>query len=448
MIDCCGAFSTFGLHPELVRGLEDSDRFRATKIQEEAIEKFSIKKHLILCAHSGTGKTCAFSILVFQHIIDLYFVESMRCAPRIGRGSILGLVLAHSPELCEQIAHEMMIIGRHIPLSVTPIVSSIKLEDDWEIVQGSHIVVATPGIIVKLLNKKKLKLFSLCALVIDEWDKVFVDKGLAKDIDSIIAKPMPSLSLRICTSATFSQTAYSALCKMLPLPWQIVRHDGHNRSMNHFICRAGSFDKRLAVMVQLLRSVEFHQALIFCNIRQFGADAETALTNAGFPCSYVSSANDQRERLDKVAEFRDLQLRCLVTTDLEARGLDVSNVNIVVCLDFPYDNETFLHRVGRSGRFMSSGLSLTFYKRQESKRIQEISEACRLRFETLEFERIPRITLPILQNEVQIRNFRVLKQIQQEKQECGVPLMPFCDMNSEYWKTYSSICEEMRPAFI
>lgn len=446
MIDCCGDFSAFDLHPELIRGLEDSDLFRATKIQAEAIEKYSIKKHLILCAHSGTGKTCAFSILVLQHLINIYFKDSMQYSPRVGRGSILGLVLAHSPELCEQIAHEMSIIGRYIPLSITPVVSSIRLEEDWEIVQSSHIIVATPGIVVKLLNKKKLKLFHLSAMVIDEWDKAFVDKGLSKDIGLIISRPIPALSLQICTSATFSQSAYTVLSEMIPVPWQIVRQESHNRSMTHLICRAGAFEKRLAIMIRLLRCTEFHQALVFCNIRQLGIDAETALSDAGFPCSYVSSQNDQRERLDKIAEFRDLQLRCLVTTDLEARGLDVSNVNVVISLDFPYDNETFLHRVGRSGRFMSSGISLTFYKRQESKRIQEIKESCRIRFETLEFNEIPRMRLPILQNEIQIENFRRLRLIEEDRKEHeGVPLMPFCDMNGEYWQIYRNICNECQP---
>ena len=123
------------------------------------------------------------------------------------------------------------------------------------------------------------------------------------------------------------------------------------RKIKNLICRAGSFEKRINTMIAFMRAVNFHQALIFCNMRQLAASAEEALQEAGFPVAFISSQSEQRERLDSIAEFRDLQLRCFITTDIIARGLDVTNINLVISLDLPYDNETFLHRIGRSGRF-------------------------------------------------------------------------------------------------
>ena len=449
MLDVRGAFETFRLAPALVRGLEDSEHFRATKLQEEVIEKMDLARPMILCSPSGTGKTCAFSILTFQSIYDVYFKDGRQGPPALGRGSVLGLVLAPSPELCEQIAREMRLIGRHIPLSVTTIVSSIKLEDDWEIVSSSHIVIATPGIIGKLVGKKKLKLFTLRVLVVDEWDKMILDKGLCHDIEALLKRPMPVLSRKICVSATFSDSAYAVLTRLMPGDWQIVRQGTVNRGIHNLMCRAGSFPKRITILIQFLRRIDFHQALIFCNVRQLACDAEKALTEAGFPTTFISSQCEQRERLDKIAEFRDMQLRCLVTTDIVARGLDVTNVNVVVCLDFPYDNETFLHRIGRSGRFMTQGVSLTFYKRQESKRIHEIKESCGVKFELLDFTAVPRIRLPVLQNETQIHNFSHLKRIQQQFcEEQTVPLMPYCDLQNEYWHHYNDVCQKLKPKFL
>ena len=449
MLDCRGEFARFPLDADLVRGLEDSAHFRATKMQEEVIEKMELGRPLILCSPSGTGKTCAFSILMFQSLCEACFKTRPRRPPYIGRGSIVGLVLAPSPELCEQIAREMTLIGRHIPLSVMTIVSSIKLEDDWEVVAASHIVIGTPGIVAKLVAKKKLKLFSLRVLVIDEWDKMLVDKGLVHDLEILLKRPMPVLARRVCASATLSDSAYQVLSRLMPADWQIVRYSGTNRGVRHLICRAGAFAKRIRILVEFLRNVEFHQAVIFCNMRQLACEAETALCQSGFPAVFISSQCEQKERLDKIAEFRDMQIRCLVTTDIVARGLDVTNVNIVVCLDFPYDNETFLHRIGRSGRFMSDGISLTFYKRQESKRIEEIRASCGVKFDVLDMDNLPRIQLPMLENETQIENYRLMKEWEAhdkaDREDCQVPLMPFCDMDNQYWDNYARICDQFKP---
>jgi superfamily II DNA/RNA helicase len=158
---------------------------------------------------------------------------------------------------------------------------------------------------------------------------------------------------------------------------------------------------------------------------------------------------DQRERLDKIAEFRDLQLRCLITTDIIARGLDIPSVNLVVSLDFPYETGTFLHRIGRAGRAMTDAMSVTFHKRQEGKKIEELREAFHLSFQPLDLANLPRMALPPLRTETQLANFARLRQVaaQRVERDDGVPLMFFCDMDDSYWATYRRVSAQFMPPF-
>ena len=421
---------------------------------------FQDHKQMILFSPSGTGKTCAFSIVMLEFIARKYFLQQWERPPALIKGGILGLILVHSPELCQQVAKELQSIGRHLPLSVFPIISSIRLEEDWEDINSAHIVVATPGIIVKLLNKKKIRLFFLMSLVIDEWDKMLNDEGLSSNISQILQRPMPEARQFICASATFSQNAYDKLVKLLPFRWTLLKCKPENnikRDSIHFICRAGDFSKRVNIVIDLFRSIEIHQALILFNIHKLSIGAEEALNDAGFPCSFISSQMDQRERLDRIAEFRDLQLRCLITTDIAARGFDVMNVNVVISLDFPYDDETFLHRIGRAGRFMSNQISLTFYKRGESKKIAQIREKLGLDFTVYNKNHPPKINLPALQNETQIENYLSLVEIaknvkeaeeNEEKSKNTVPMMFYCEKENDYWDNYRRICKTFKPPFL
>lgn len=461
MLDCFSAFSASGVHPAIARGLEASEHFRATFVQEQVIRGIGTPMPLILKSPSGTGKTCAYCISMLEVICRRYFAVGTDRAPKLPKGGMLGLVLTHSPELCQQIAKEMQSISRYLPLSVYAIVSSINLKDDWEDVAEANIVVATPGIVVKLLNKKKLRTFCLMSLVIDEWDKMIGDKGLSKDVEQILKKPMNVIQQHICASATYSQEAYKKLYELLPLQWKMISCEWNSKAIltKNYLCRAGSFDKRVNTILEIFRKVKFHQALIFCNLHQLNETLESILNESGYPCAFLSSQMEQKERLDKVSEFRDLVLRCLITTDIAARGIDIPNVNIVISLDLPYDNQTFTHRIGRTGRFMTNGISITFYKRQDSKRIQKICEECRVEFEKLDLNNFQQIRLPILQNEKQIQNYIILRNVEQEviqkEKEISekegsnkVPMMFYCDKESEYWSNYRDICNEFRPPFL
>lgn len=485
-MDVCSSFENLPLHPAIIQGLADSDYFRATKIQYAMIKNFDIGRPIILQSPNGTGKTGAYSIALLQKIASKYFSEKWNSLPRIHSGNILGMIIVHNPELCFQVAHELQCISRHLPLSISPFVSSMSLEDNWEELANTSIIVATPGIIAKFISKKKIKFYHLTGLVIDEWDKIVADSGLSHDLDQIIKKANldPSRQIILCSSATFSQISYDELTKLCPFNWHLERNDSSeeiisSRKVHHLLCRVGSFERRIQVLIQFLRKLNFYQAIIFSNIEQLSKDAEKALYAAGFsPTLIESSAKmDQQTKLDRLAEFRDLQSRTLITTDLISRGLDVKSITLSVSLDLPFDSETFLHRIGRAGRFGGDVISLTFYKRQESKKIQKLKTDCQIGFEIYEPDSSSSFVDPSLfhpklppLNELQLKNYEFLKIQEQEalnnelqtnnhlqsetheseeliipKKLSNIPTFPYCDFNSNYWKHYYQYCQMFKP---
>lgn len=471
MIDDKRPFSEYNINPAIIRGLEDSGIFRATDIQNSSIENISKSKSLIFYSPSGTGKTCAFSITMLELICQKYFSERNDQPVHVGSGHVLGLVLTPTPELSQQVAKEIQLISRHLPLNITTCVSSMNLENDWEDVSNANIMIATPGIITKLLRKKKLSLYHMLVLVIDEWDKMLGDEKLAEAIKLIIEKPHTNLSCSICSSATYNLNAYHKLKEFLPLNWTVLKSGfvSNGRKMFNLICRAGSFEKRVNILLKFLNSIQFYQALIFSNLFDVSEETCNILNSNGFPTMFISSQDLQNERLDTISEFRDLQYRCLVATDIGARGLDFSKVNVVVSLDLPHDDETFIHRIGRAGRFMTNGMSLTFYKRQESTRIGKIKSSCFISFDVLDLNNVPFIDLPLLDTEEQIQNHLKNLRIQNDSNsqiigsenekiidespvlepevpvpKFTVPILPWCTSRSDYWKKYHVHCNRYR----
>jgi len=472
-MDCFPLFSAYEIHPFLIKGLEDSHYYRSTSIQDSLIKNLGKDKQLLLNAESGSGKTCAFCIAIIEIIARRYFISN---DPFLTfKGSPLAFVLVPTPELSEQIRYEFDRIARYFPFIINSVSRSIDMQTEWSEVLFSTIVIGTPGTILKLIKKRKFKLNKLLCLVFDEWDKMFIDKYLLQDIQDIYKYHKPELSSIIASSATTSHEAYNNLHSMIGEEWKTLKSltPPIQRTIKHYLCRTGSFEKRIITCIDLFRTIDFHQAIIFCNLHGFAEETVRVLNCCGFPCVFLSNKTDVKERQDIVSEFRDLQLRCVVTTDLVARGIDISSVNIVISLDFPHDPETFLHRIGRTGRFGSDGISLTFYSRRESSKIPLFKQAINVEFEPYDINEIPHIHLLPLRNEDQLGNLKILHQKENESSHivydyCGVDeeeeegpkekeveqkppdrveINTFCGMSNDYWDIYKRQCEQHYPMY-
>ena len=423
-------------------------------------------------------------------ICNHYFKERSDRAINTPKGFPIGLIISPTAELCQQIEKEMSSIARHLPITISAIASSINMEEEWSDLLFANIIITTPGIINKFLDKKKIKLHRLLCIVVDEWDKILSDNKFMKlDITKIFKRPMPNIEQVICSSATFIPEAYHSLRELVPKSWCLVKADERAPvgRVHHFLKRIGSFEKRVIFTVHLLRAVEFQQALIFCNIQDLANDCVASLNACGFTAVYINSKVDQKERLEIVDKFREMEYRCLVTTDLVSRGLDVPNVNVVVNLDMAHDPETFLHRVGRVGRFGTDGMSVTLFKRGEARGIPDLKKATNLTLESFSFGAIPSMNLPSIKDEEMLINFGELLKEQEskkdndffsddeneeeddnkneeeeekndieeeedndeeEKYEENVKSNENWLFTSDYWEKYARICESCKPPFI
>ncbi|EAX88770.1 Helicase conserved C-terminal domain containing protein [Trichomonas vaginalis G3] len=433
---------------------------------------------------SGTGKTCAFSISLLNRIIKNYTKEEGNIYIKEQNNCPLALIIAPTSELVKQIEIELRKISRDLPILISSVEGSSKLDDVWADLKTSHILIITPGILNKYTKSRNIKFFRVISIVIDEWDKLFSDKYLFLEIEKFFQKKMVNLQQIIVSSATCNPEAFQKLTKLFPLEWKIISSDiqENNIKSRHFLKRIGSFEKRIKFTINSLRKIKFQQALIFCNLRELASSCNDALNACGFPSFYISSQIDQSQRIDIVEEFRDMEYRCLVTTDLVARGLDIPTVNIVINLDMAHDPETLKHRVGRVGRFGTDGMTISLLKRSECRQIPEIKKITGLKFESYSESQQYHIDLPPIGNEDKLQNFEKLlesqekckdievdinlnekgeeeEEIHDENEEIGdiekpsnekqnpeeVPQNRQIWFSPEYWENYYQQCQKYRP---
>lgn len=408
-------FSDFGIDERILNGLIDSNHYRPTKIQIDVMNNLGSNQNTVLMSPAGTGKTCAFCITVLQRIINKYTDKNNNITIKDQHNLPLAIIVAPTSELVKQIESEFRKISRNLPLLIAGIEGSSKLDDIWQDLKSIHILIITPGVLNKYTKKKSIKFYRVLTIVVDEWDKMLSDKFLSVEIEKFFKNKFPNLQQVIVSSATCNKDAYSKLVNIFPAEWKIFSSDVQENIImpHHYLKRIGSFENRIKFTINLLRNLNFQQALIFCNIRDLANACNDALNACGFPSFYISSQIDQSQRIDIIEEFRDMEYRCLVTTDLVSRGLDVSTVNVVINLDMAHDPETFKHRVGRVGRFGTDGLTVTLLKRSECRMIPELKKITELKLESFSESSKYELELPPIRNEDRLRNFKKLLEAQE-----------------------------------
>lgn len=339
-------FQSFGLSQDVLLGIYEKGFENPSPIQEETIPMALQNRNIIARAKNGTGKTASYSIPVIQKIDT-------------SKNKIQALVLVPARELAMQTSLVIKELGKHkkIESMVSTGGTSVR-EDIYRLQQTVHVIVGTPGRILDLASKEVADLSECKMLILDE-----VDKLLSVDFRSIVAQIieiMPKEKQIMLFSATYPQEIRDFQTKYIPAPQFInLMEELTLKGVTQYYAYLEEREK-LHCLNTLFSKLDINQAIIFCNSVKRVELLAKKISQLGYSCFYIHSKMDQKDRNRIYHDFKAGETRCLVSTDLFTRGIDIMSVNVVINFDFPKFSETYLHRIGRSGRFGHLGLAINF----------------------------------------------------------------------------------------
>ena len=310
---------------------------------------------MLVQSKSGTGKTLIFSTIVLE------FYKSDVREPQ-------SLIVAPTREIAVQIEEILNQIGKYCAgFRAVCVIGGMDVVEDRKRLQGAKSVVGTPGRILHLIQNEVLNTSQMSLLVLDEADKMYTHT-FRQDLQRI-RKALPNRKQTIACSATFVDNLDQELAKIMKNPLLISTEEKATLlvGIKQFVYELPEqktsileMQLKLEALRHIFGRVTFKQCLIFAGSQSRADSYCSYLEKEGWPCELISGAQDQKTRLENFRKFREFKTRILLATDLMARGVDSEHVNLVINLELPFDVVTYLHRIGRAGRFGSHGVAISF----------------------------------------------------------------------------------------
>ena len=354
-------FEDMGLSKNLIRGIYNYGYEKPSVIQQKGIVPLIMKKDIIAQAQSGTGKTATFVIGTLQNL------ES---TPR----NINILVLAPTRELANQIQDVYSSIGCFMELNAQVCTGGSILSADIQGLKKNqpHILVGTPGRLLDLISNNNFLVVNLNYIVIDEADEMF-SKGFKVQVFKII-KYIPKNS----NIAFFSATLPKEILKIMelfmnnPIRILVKKDELTLEGIKQFYIAVDDEGYKLNILCDLYKKVRIKQAIIYVNTKRKVEWLSNSMIKHEFDVSQLHGDMTQPERGEIMKNFRSGRIKVLITTDLLSRGIDVQQVSLVINYDLPMSKESYIHRIGRSGRFGRKGLVVNFLGRLDVPVLREI----------------------------------------------------------------------------
>ena len=352
-------FSTLPLLDPLQLALQEVGYERMTPVQASSIPAILAGRDVVAQARTGSGKTAAFAL-------------GLLSALDVASGKLQGLVLCPTRELADQVSREIRRLARFIPnVKVLTLCGGVPLRPHLaSLAHEPNIVVGTPGRILELLQKKALPLNSIRVLVLDEADRM-LDMGFAEDLHSIL-EATPRQRQTLLFSATIPQSIREISRELQRDPLQITLRDEPDEISIEQIFFEVRAEQKLAALKALLLQYRPESAVIFCNTREDVRAVAAELAASQFAVLALHGELDQREREEMLVCFANRSCTVLVASDVAARGLDITDLPMVINFDIAANADTHLHRIGRTGRAGRHGLALSLCLPRESDRVKPI----------------------------------------------------------------------------
>lgn len=341
-------FEDYFLKRELLMGIFEKGFENPSPVQEAAIPVALAGKSILARAKNGTGKTAAFCIPMLEKV-------------NVQKNTIQGMVLVPTRELCMQTSAVIKDLGKHLNVQVMMTTGGTSLKDDiMRLYNTVHIMVATPGRVLDLVEKGICDVEACNMIVLDEADKLLsVEfKPVVEQLLNALKSTSKSKKQIMLFSATFPANTAEFVQEFLPDAEQINMMETLTlRGLTQYYALVEEKQK-VHCLNTLFCKLQINQAIIFCNSVTRVELLAKKITELGFSCFYIHSRMMQQHRNRVFHDFRNNACRCLVASDLCTRGIDIATVNVVINFDYPQTSETYLHRIGRSGRFGHLGLAI------------------------------------------------------------------------------------------
>lgn len=353
-------FTDYQLSQELLKAIDMLSYKSPTRVQEQVIPAVLENKNLIVKSQTGSGKTAAFAIPICE------LVDWDENKPQ-------ALVITPTRELAMQVKEDFFNIGRFKRLKVSEIYGKSPFNNQAkELKQKTHVVVGTPGRLIDHLQRETLELSKIRYLVIDEADEM-LNMGFIEQVEHIIAR-LPKECVKILLSATMPKDI-DALCKKYmrePLHIEIEEQNSETDKICQERYSVNQGDK-IPLLSDLTIVENPDSCIIFCNTQQTVNEVYRELKNLAYTCGKIHGGMEQSDRTSVMADFKKGCFRYLIATDVAARGIDIDNIALVINYDIPRDGESYVHRIGRTGRNNKVGRSITFVTENENNLLLSIS---------------------------------------------------------------------------
>lgn len=344
-------FESFKLRRELLMGIFEMGYEKPSPIQEETIPLVLAGYDVLARAKNGTGKTAAFTIPLLQNI-------------NVEDDTVQAVVLVPTRELALQNAQVCKDLGKRLSVEVMSLLGGTSLRDDIVRLCGTvHVIVATPGRLLDLVERGVAVVSNVGLVVMDEADKL-LGEGFSDVVEQLLSH-FPSDRQLLLYSATFPAAIKRFRDEWMRDPMEVnLMSELTLKGITQYYAYVEEKQK-LHCLNTLFSRLQINQSIIFCNSVNRVELLAKKITELGYSCFYIHSQMPQEDRNRVFHDFRNGHCRNLVSSDVFTRGIDIQAVNVVINFDFPKFSETYLHRIGRSGRFGHLGLAINFVTHED-----------------------------------------------------------------------------------
>jgi len=357
-VEASATFEQFNLKADILKSIKFAGFKVPSPIQVEAIPKVMDGRDIVAQAHTGTGKTAAFGLPAL-HNMDM-------------NSGIEVLVITPTRELANQVSDELYKYGRNMGARTVTIYGGSSYNRQLDLIsRGAQVVVATPGRLLDLLSKGLIKNFSPKTVILDEADEM-LDMGFLDDINEIFTY-LPKERQTLLFSATMPPPIKKLAERILKDPHfiAITKSETTNKDITqeYYVIEESERDDAI---IRLMDAAITEKVVVFCRTKREVDRLSNVLSSVGYSAKGLHGDMEQRQRESVVKALKDNQIDVLVATDVAARGIHINDVSHVINYHIPFDPESYVHRIGRTGRAGAKGVAITLLTPMEFKELQRI----------------------------------------------------------------------------